>query len=96
MQRMDDKMRRHSMGVFGVYGDEPSLEIMGVFMWRGTDVIKPMEEHPQFEYYTRRKLDIANSEADRKLVEEFYSKKEEETIQVEGKQLKVQTKKFYK
>lgn len=89
-------MRKHSMGVFGVYGEEPELEILGVFMWRGTDIIYPMQEHPQFEYYNRRKLDIKGSEADRKLVEEFYTKKEEEIIQVEGKEYKVQTKKFYK
>ena len=46
LQRMDDKMRKHSLCVLGVYGDEPSLEIMGVFFWRGTDVIEPMKEHP--------------------------------------------------
>lgn len=96
MQRMDDKMRKHALGVFGVYGEEPELEIMGVFVWRGTEVIKPMEEHPQFEYYTRRKLDVANSEADRKIVEEFWQKKEEDTVEVDGKQYKVQTKKLYK
>jgi hypothetical protein len=26
MQRIDDKLRPHSLGVFGVYGDEPELE----------------------------------------------------------------------
>lgn len=46
MQRIDDKLRKHALGVFGVYGEEPSLEIMGVFMWRGTDVPLPMNEHP--------------------------------------------------
>jgi hypothetical protein len=62
---------------------------MGVFMWRGKNVIQPMEEHPQFEYYTKRRLNIAESDADRKLVEEFWSKKEEEELQLDGKSLKV-------
>jgi hypothetical protein len=35
-------MRKHALGVMGVYGEEPNLEIMGVFLWRGADVIEPM------------------------------------------------------
>lgn len=97
LQRMDDKMRKHALGVLGVYGEEPSLEIMGVFLWRGAEVIQPMKDHPQFEYYTQRKLDIAGSVADRQLVEEFWVKKEEEVLALQdGKQHKVQTKKLYK
>ena len=51
LQRMDDKMRKHSLCVLGVYGQEPDLEIMGVFFWRGVGVIEPMLEHPQYEFY---------------------------------------------
>jgi hypothetical protein len=43
---MDDKMRKHSLCILGVYGEEPSLEIMGVFFWRGPGVLEPMLEHP--------------------------------------------------
>lgn len=43
---MDEKMRKHTLGVLGVYGDEPELDIMGVFVWRGVDIIEPMNEHP--------------------------------------------------
>ncbi|CDW83612.1 elongation factor 1- [Stylonychia lemnae] len=96
MQRIDDKLRKHALGVIGVYGEEPSLEIMGVLMWRGTGIPLPMEEHPQFEYYNKRRLDIQGSDADKKLVESFWVSKEEGTLEVDGKQLKVQTKKLYK
>ena len=51
LQRMDDKMRKHSLCVLGVYGQEPDLEIMGVYFWRGVGVIEPMLEHPQYEFY---------------------------------------------
>ena len=34
-------------------------------------MIEPMLEHPQFEYYKQRKLDIKGSAADRELVERF-------------------------
>jgi len=56
-------MRRHSIGVLGVFGEEPNFEVMGVFLWRGTDIIYPMKEHSQFEYFEKRKLDPKN-EAD--------------------------------
>lgn len=94
---MDDKMRKHSLCVLGVYGEEPSLDIMGVFFWRGTDVIEPMKEHPQFEYFSQRKLDIKNSAVDRQLVENFWTVKEEEGLLIPGKGiLKCQTKKYFK
>lgn len=99
LQRMDDKMRKHSLCVLGVYGEEPSLEIMGVFFWRGVDIIEPMQEHPQFEYFNRRKLDIKCSEADRDLIERFWTVKEEEKLvsPLDGSSsLLCQTKKFFK
>ena len=43
---MDETLRKHSLGSLGVYGQEPSLEIMGVMMWRGPDIPLPMQEHP--------------------------------------------------
>jgi hypothetical protein len=46
IQRIDDKIRKHTLGSMGVYGAEPSLEIKGVFMWRGLGIIHPMNDHP--------------------------------------------------
>ena len=95
---MDDKLRKHSLCVLGVYGDEPSLDIMGVFFWRGTDVIEPMKEHPQFENFFQHKLDIKNSAVDRQLVENIWTVKEEEDLPNptgEGT-IKCQTKKYFK
>ena len=93
-------MRKHSLCVLGVYGDEPNLEIMGVFFWRGANVIEPMLDHPQFEYFTQRKLDIKGSPADRKIVEQFWTVNEEENLPnpISGGQgtLKCQTKKLFK
>lgn len=77
LQRMDDKLRRHCLLTLGVYGDEPSLEVMGVFFWRGSGIIEPMIEHPQFEFWEKRKLDISGSAADRELVEHFWEVQEE-------------------
>lgn len=74
-------MRKHCLCVLGVYGDEPNLEIMGVFFWRGTGVIEPMKEHPQYEFFTQVKLDVAGKQKDRELVERFWEVKEGEVLE---------------
>ena len=57
VQRIDDKLRKHCLGSLGVYGDEPNLEIIGILMWRGKEIPQPMIDHPQFEFWQKRKLD---------------------------------------
>jgi hypothetical protein len=46
IQRIDEKLRRHSLGSFGIYGEEPELEQFGLILWRGEDIPAPMKEHP--------------------------------------------------
>jgi hypothetical protein len=73
IQRIDEKLRRHSLGAFGVYGDEPELEQFGIILWRGDEIPAPMSEHPQFEYWTKRKLDIKK---DQQLILDYLTTKE--------------------
>jgi hypothetical protein len=54
ISRIDDKLRKHALGVFGIYGEEPNLDVMGVIMWRGTEIPLPLHEHPQMEYCNKR------------------------------------------
>ena len=84
IQRMDEKIRRHSLGCLGVYGSEPSHELMALMLWRGSEIPPHMIDHPSFEYWTKKKLDIKN-EADKKLILEYLTKIEEDTDQVEGR-----------
>lgn len=63
--------RRGAFGVHCVIGEEPNLEIEGVWMWRGQDVMPEMKDHPSFEYYDVRKLDLDKSE-DVQLIEDFW------------------------
>ena len=37
LQRLDN-FRKYAFGVQGVYGDEPNLEIKGVWLWRGVGI----------------------------------------------------------
>jgi hypothetical protein len=53
IQRIDEKLRRHSLGSFGVYGEEPDLEQFGLVLWRGAEIPAPMKDHPQFEYFSK-------------------------------------------
>ena len=80
LHRMES-MRKHSFGTLGVYGDEPNLEIMGLFYWHGQEVHPLMKDHPSFEYYIQEKLDPANEEH-KKLIEEYWTSFEEnETVE---------------
>ncbi len=62
------KMYRYAFGVHTVTGDEPKLYVRGVWMWYGQDEA-PLElkQHPSYEFYNKRKLDITKPE-DKKLV----------------------------
>ena len=70
LQRFDS-FRKYSFGRMCILGTEDCQDIKGVFMWRSNDITQECKDHPQFEYYQRRKLDINNAD-DEKLVREFW------------------------
>merc|ERR1711990_496043 len=67
LQRWED-FRKWSFGRMLILGTEEKQEIMGVFMWRGHGVPKECHDHPSFEYYQRRSLDILNNKDDLQLL----------------------------
>jgi len=44
----------------GILGEEPNLEIMGVWLFRGKGIPQEMIDNPQWEYYKIRELSIDN------------------------------------
>lgn len=66
---------RYSFGSHMIYGEEPDLNIKGVWMWRGQEIPQQLIDHPQFEYYNTKKLDIDNLE-DRAYIKEMWTCKE--------------------
>jgi hypothetical protein len=60
--------------MMAILGDEPSLDIESVWLFRGKGIPAQMIEHPQFEYYQKRELNPDDA-SDRKLVEEFFCTK---------------------
>lgn len=63
---------KYSFGIHGIFGEEPDLNIAGVWLWNSADVLEPFKLHPSFEYYKLRKLDIKN-EDDLKLITSYWT-----------------------
>ena len=60
-------------------GEEPNLEIQGVWLFRGKGIPQEMKDHPQFEYHHVKELDVKKEE-DRKLITDFWCAKPEEYV----------------
>jgi elongation factor 1-gamma len=67
----------------GVYGDEPNLEIRGLWLWRGVEIPLEMKEHPSFEFHKLFKLNV-ESEADRNVINQYWLNQTEDESVVEG------------
>jgi len=50
-------------------------------MWRGQGVPKECDEHPSFEYYKRRQMDIVNNKEDLALLRAYWGSKPNDTIE---------------
>jgi elongation factor 1-gamma len=73
---------KYTFGRIGVFGEEPNLDIKGVWLMRGTELPDGLaKEHPQFEYYHRRKLDPRNNKDDDKLIREYWGCAEGKTAE---------------
>jgi len=70
-----DHFRKHVFAMHAMLGDEPSLKIQGVWLFRGKGIPEEMKDHPSFEYYKIRELDV-NNQADRELITDFWSAKD--------------------
>eukprot|EP00828_Plagiopyla_frontata_P014490 TRINITY_DN18_c0_g1_i2.p1 TRINITY_DN18_c0_g1~~TRINITY_DN18_c0_g1_i2.p1 ORF type:complete len:355 (-),score=72.93 TRINITY_DN18_c0_g1_i2:75-1139(-) len=94
LQRLES-FRKYAFAVHGVYGNEPDLEIRGVWLWRGTDIPQEMKEAPSFEFHTVKKLDIKKNPDHLKLLEQYWLNLDaEKEPQVEG--LTARTVKYFK
>jgi len=91
LQKLDN-FRKYAFGVHGVYGEEPTLEIKGVFVWRGVGIPQEIKDLDSFDYHTWTKLDHS-VEADKKKVNAYWSHLVEEQ-EVEG--LKIKQAKYFK
>lgn len=85
---------KYTFARMGVFGEEPDLDIQGVWLMRGKDEIPDglRRDHSQFEYYKTRKLDPKNNAEDDKMIRDYFSGKEDSVVN--GRQC--QTLKWFK
>lgn len=65
--------RKKAFGTYSIYGDEPNLEISGVWLFEGATIPAEMNENPSFEYHDLKKLDLTNSD-DLQLLRDYWAK----------------------
>lgn len=84
---------KYTFARMSVLGEEPDLEVEGVWLFRGQEVPDGLaKEHSQFEYFKTKKLDPRNNKDDDKLVRDFFGKKVGDKIN----NMTIQTHKWHK
>jgi len=73
MQRIDPKVSRYAFGRVLMLGEEPDLNIEGIFMFRGQEIPELMNENPQFEYFEKKKLDFMGNADHYNEIGEFWA-----------------------
>jgi len=86
MSRLDD-VRKYIFGTHMVLGDEPSLEVEGVWLVRGPAIFEGITEIDVYDTYKWNKLDSTNAEH-RDLVKDFWTHRKEEDEKVQGKTIR--------
>jgi len=66
IQRLEH-FRKYAFAVHGVYGEEPTLEIRGVWVWRGDGIPNEIKELDSYDCYTWTKLDMSKDSDKEKL-----------------------------
>jgi len=70
IQRLD-KLRKYGFGSLAIFGDEPSLEVGGCWLFRGPDVPQEMKEVDDYEHFEWKRVDI-NDAAQREIVNDYW------------------------
>lgn len=83
-----EPLKKYLFGTHLVLGDEPALDIQGVWLIRGNKLIDEITSNPSFDSYEWVKLDHTKEE-DKAIVKTFWTAmKEVDTDQYDGKTLR--------
>lgn len=85
LERIDENFRNYSFGIHGVYGNEGDYKVRGVWIWRGTEIPKEIQENDYFKYMTIKNLKSDNNN-DKELIKEYWTKINKKN-RVEGREL---------
>jgi len=70
-QRLD-KLRKYGFGSVCIFGQDPTLEISGCWLFRGAEPPQEMKETDDFEHFNWRKAEISDS-TQKELVQDFFA-----------------------
>jgi elongation factor 1-gamma len=85
LERIDEDFRNYSFGIHGVYGNEGDYKVRGVWVWRGTEIPKEIQENDYFKYIAIKNLKSDNNN-DKELIKEYWTKINKKN-RVEGREL---------
>ncbi len=82
-----ENIRKYLFGCHFILGDEPNLEIEGVWLVRGPELFDQIKEIDVYDTYQWTKLDTSKPET-KELVKDFWTHRKEEEEQVQGKTIR--------
>jgi len=84
--RLDD-VRKYIFGTHFILGDEPNLEIEGLWLIRGPELFSLITEIDVYDTYKWTKLDPSKPET-KELVKDFWTHRKEDEEKVQGKTIR--------
>ena len=82
-----EQIRKHIFGTHVIIGDEPNLDIEGLWLIRGNELFSQITEIDVYDTYEWIKLDSTN-EQHRLLVKDFWSNRKVDEDKVQGKTIR--------
>lgn len=82
-----DHIRKFMFGTQVIIGDEPTLDIEGVWLIRGPEIFKDLAEIDGYDTYEWNKLD-STKEEHKALVADFWTHRKEDEEKVQGKTIR--------
>lgn len=79
-----ESIRKYIFGTHAILGDEPKLEIEGVWLIRGAALFPQITDLDAYECYKWEKLDSSKPET-RELVKDFWTNRQEDEEKIQGK-----------
>jgi len=70
-QRLE-KLHKYAFGSMIIFGEEPHLEVSGVWVFRGQEIPADMKECDDYEHYAWTRANLDNDE-EKKLLEDYFA-----------------------
>lgn len=76
-----EHFRKYSFGGLGVYGSEGDYEILGAWIWRGTEVTNEWKDHPSYDGFAFKRLNPKNPQDQERCAAYWLNTKEGDIVE---------------